>query len=323
LSLDEKYWCQISEKGLVVEKFYSRFCPLWYDQLGFNAALPAAILAIYQYADSRHLLVDKKKLGSDAVDAINEMQSRFGIWEEHLNRLKEVIDFDVNYDVPYEMRADVLAHVRELGKALGWRTVDIDRLSTSTISEIETALQGTSREKEHASMEKVLNIILPRRESFQTDFEWEVCVKLLILQFPANPYQGEFEGDTDLPMATDNPDVVLRNSIRSLVECKRRTEWGDVVKFDKRVSGELHDYQDYAEEVKANSAIFICDVDGFHRDKFVSPFVKRAEKLDKIGLVCWSYLNRAQKDNSLLDPLRKLIANPELVEPMERILCEK
>src|SRR5207244_7538357 len=156
-----------------------------------------------------------------------------------MNRLKVPIDFDLNYDVPFEMRADVIALVRKFGKALGWNGIDIDSLSTTTISQIEKQLQVTTREKEYVNMEKILNITVPRRESFQTDFEWEVCVKLLILQFPANSYQGEFEGETDLPMARDNPDVVLKNSIRSLVECKIRNEWGDVVKFDKRVSGEL------------------------------------------------------------------------------------
>src|SRR5207249_8999192 len=133
----------------------------------------------------------------------------------------------------FEMRADVMALVRQVSKALGWKAIDINSLSTTTISEIEKQLQVTTREKEYVNMEKVLNIgTIPRRESFQTDFEWEVCVKLLLLQFPANSYQGEFEGETDLPMARDNPDVVLKNSIRSLIECKIRNEWGNVVKYN-------------------------------------------------------------------------------------------
>src|SRR5439155_6815916 len=188
-----------------------------------------------------------------------------------------------------------------------WKTIHFNRISTVTRSDIEEELKHTAGEKKLADYGKALGIEVPRRECFQTDFEWQVCIRLRLFQFPAIPYQGEFEGETDLPMATDNPDVVVKNSIRSLVECKSRNEWGDVVKWDKRVSGELYDYQDYAEEVKANSAVFVCDIDRFNEDKFVAPFVKRADDFVKIAMVCWSYLDKAQKERTLLERLRAVI----------------
>jgi hypothetical protein len=71
---------------------------------------------------------------------------------------------------------------------------------------------------------------------------------LRVLQFPANPYPDEFEGETELPMATENPDIVVKNPIRVLVECKSRNEWDNVAKYDKRVGGAFYMYQGYAEE---------------------------------------------------------------------------
>ncbi len=37
----------------------------------------------------------------------------------------------------------------------------------------------------------------------------------------------------------------------------------EVKDFEQLIGGEIMMYQSYAEEVNANSAVFICDVDGF------------------------------------------------------------
>jgi hypothetical protein len=122
-------------------------------------------------------------------------------------------------------------------------------------------------------------------------------------------------------MASDNPDGVIKNAIRTLVECKSRKEWGDVVKYDKRVGGELHMYQDYAEEVNVNSAVFVCDVDGFHQDDFVNTFAKQGTKLSKICLVRWSYLDRIQEDRDLLERFNTTVTKPDDCDPTARIFC--
>jgi hypothetical protein len=144
---------------------------------------------------------------------------------------------------------------------------------------------------------------------------------LRLFQLPANPYQGEFEGETDLPMATSNPDVVVKNSLKVLVECKSAKEWGKIVVLDKRVGGELHMYQDYAEEVKANSSLFVCDVDEFDNDRFITSFEKRGDKLDRIVLVMWNYLDKIQRDQTLLEKFVDIIKEPKSHSPKQRILA--
>jgi len=317
-----KDWCMITDKGLEVQKYYSSYLPIWYDSLPPNAALSAALLILYSYGLIRNLRVDAKKLKPDTKDSLKDLQERFDIFHSSFSRLNQPIDFDLNYDVPYELREDVRTHLSSLTKSLQWHRVDVNEISTFTISEIEKILVGTSYERGQIALRRALGIEIPRRECFQTELEWQVCVKMRLLQFPANPYQGEFEGETDLPMATDNPDIVIRNAIRVLVECKSRNEWGDIVKFDKRVGGELSMYQSYAEEVKANSAVFVCDVDKFDQDTFVHPFVKQSQKLNKICLVCWDYLDKIQKDRALQESFRTLIIDPNNFEPSKRVLCQ-
>jgi hypothetical protein len=321
LILGDDNWASITENGLEVQKYYSQYLPMWYDRLPFNAALSAAILTVYNYGLLKGLRIDRKRLDGDARDTLEELQSEFGIWDSSYSHLKNRIDFDVNYDVPYELRQDTISHSNRLAKDLGWQTINNNEISTFSIAEIQQILTTTSSEQKQLQLGRALGIDIPRQECFQTEFEWEVCVRLRVLQYPAYPYQGEFEGETDLPMATANPDIVIKNAVRVLVECKSRNEWGNIVKYDKRVGGELLMYQTYAEEVNANSAVFVCDVDRFDSDAFVTPFVKQSDRLNKISLVIWSYLGRIQKDRTLMDKFNKLVSNPRLVKPAERIVC--
>lgn len=54
-------------------------------------------------------------------------------------------------------------------------------------------------------------------------------------------------------------------------------------------------YQDYAEETNANSSVFVCDVDKFDENRFIPNFEKRGDKLDRIVLVIWSFLDKIQR----------------------------
>jgi len=199
--------------------------------------------------------------------------------------------------------------------------MSIDDVSLWSISQIEQRLAGTGIEKTQGELSKALGISIPRRECFQTELEWQTCIRLRLFRLPANPYQGEFEGETDLPMAANNPDVVIKNSLRSLVECKSANEWGKVVILDKRVGGELHMYQDYAEEVNANSALFVCDVERFDKTKFLPGFEKRGDKLDRVVLVLWSFLDKIQNDSSLLDRFIEILKEPRSLSPKQRIFA--
>jgi hypothetical protein len=317
LGLQEDKWCFITEKGLEVQKFYSSLKPIWFDEMGFDPTFPSSLLLVYMCAYIQNREIDPQKLSVEASENLNEMNSKFDLWNQSLRKLRQPIDFDLNYDIPFEWRESVLGHISKL--KLG--AVDANEISLWTIAQIEQRLSTTGIEKTQGELSKALGISIPRRECFQTDLEWDTCIKLRLFQLPATPYQGEFEGETDLPMATSNPDVVVRNSLKVLVECKSANEWGKVVVLDKRVGGELHMYQDYAEEINANSSVFVCDVDRFDENRFIPNFEKIGDKLDRIVLVIWSFLDKIQRDQTLLKRFIRVIGKPRAHSPKQRILA--
>lgn len=320
LGIQKDYWCFITEKGLQVQKFYSSMFPVWIDQLEFDPAIPSSLLLIYMCAYILGFRINPKKLTAKANMTLKSLNSRFPLWNQPLTKLRHPIDFDLNYDVPLEQRTSVLGYMEKIRKTLKIRKLNIDQTSLWSISEIEKRISMTGIERYQGELSRALGISIPRRECFQTDLEWQTCIRLRLLQLPALPYQGEFEGETDLPMATDNPDVVIRNDLKALVECKSAGEWGKIITLNKRVGGELLMYQSYAEDVNANSAIFVCEAEKFDENKFLPVFDTIGDRLSKIVLVRWSFLDRIQKDRNLLSKFLSIIKKPETVKPKRRIL---
>lgn len=321
LRIDRNNWCLITEKGTIVQEFYSSLFPVWYDQLGFDPAYPSSLLLIYNYAFLHGLRINPVKLPIKARKALKDLSSKFGLWNQSLTRLRQPLDFDLNYDVPQEWRESVFSHCENIRKSIKKRKVDINELSLWSILQIENKLETTGTERYQKELSRAIGYSIPRRECFQTYLEWMTYIRLRIFELPANPYQGEFEGETNLPMATDNPDVVIKNAIRSLVECKSESEWGKIIKLNKRVGGEIQMYQSYAEDVNANSALFVCEAEGFDKDKFMRSFVSMGRKLDKIVMLTWNFLDRAQKDQKLKKRFISAIENPESIDPKKRILA--
>ena len=79
-------------------------------------------------------------------------------------------------------------------------------------------------------------------------------------------------------------------------------------------------YQQYAEDVRANSALFICEVEGFDEERFLKPFAKVGDKLNKIVLTTWKFLDAIQKDKAKQDLFTRVVRCPEGIEPFMRVL---
>lgn len=319
ITYDEKGWCRITEHGGLAQKIYSQYVPIWYDKLGWNAPLQSAVILLYLHAQIINKKIDKNKLRREDRDALHELQERYALWDK-FTKLKYKVDFDFYYDVPVNMREQVKNRLKIMFKDLGMKQFKLETLPVASIYSLEHALKQTSREREILDLSKAFGIEIPRRECFQTKFEWETCVRLRRLLYNAIPYQGEFEGICDLPMASDNPDIIIKNNIKTLVECKSKSEWGDVVKYDKRVGGELLMYQQYAEQIKANAAVFVCEADRFDEDKFVKPFLQASERMDKIALVTWKFLGTIPRDRQLQDRFAGVVKDPKSLKPNERVL---
>ena len=317
LGVQDDNWCFIREKGLKAQEFYSSLFPIWFDQLGFDPAFPAAILVAYMYGYIQGFSINPEKLPVKAKKTLRSLSQKLGLWNQSLKKIKQPIDFDLNYDIPVEFRGTVLGHIQKLGL----KELDTEKISLWTVSQIKNRLSLTGIEKVQGELGRALGISIPRRECFQTVLEWQTCIRLRLLQLPANPYQGEFEGETDLPMATDNPDVVIKNSIKTLVECKSVSEWGKTIKLGKKVGGELYMYHCYAEDINANSALFVCEAESFDEKKFMHNFDTWGDKLSKIVLTTWNFLDKAQRDQKIFNQFFSRLRNPESFEPRKRVFA--
>ncbi len=261
---------------------------------------------------------------SEESQAVKALQEDFALFDKGLTRLQRKVDFDFYYDVPVAARKDVQDLLLDLAKRSGLQAKSIPNhlvaLSFAPIDFLRQQLEQLGSERSYADMTKALGIEIPRRECFQTDLEWQACIRLRMLGFPAFPYQGELEGACGLPMASDNPDILIRNGLRTLVECKSRAEWGDVLKFDKRIGGELTMYQIYAEQVNANAAVFICDVEKVDDEKFSKPFLGSLGRLDKVVLVLWKFFDLASKDAGVRTKLEQAVKKPNALTAEDHIL---
>lgn len=322
VTFDKDDWCRITEHGVLACDLYSDYLPIWYDRLGWNAPLQSALLLIYACAQIERKKINSTYFDRDSLEALKELR-KLGIFTSDFTRLRKSLDFDFYYDVPVNVRGQVLTLVKQISENLGvpFGVSDLVNLSVLPSNLLKKELGESPSEKRYSDMSKAFGIEIPRRECFQTDFEWQTCIRLRALGFSAFPYQGEFEGISQLPMASDNPDILIRNKTRTLIECKSRAEWGDVLKFDKRIGGELMMYQQYAKDVKANAVAFICESEKVDDDKFVRPFTSNLQTLGKVVLITWAFIDLAQRNEKLRITLAKALFQPEKLSDKEHILA--
>lgn len=95
VSVQKDGWCLITEKGLHVQNFYSSFFPIWLDQLDFAPASQAALLLIYTYAYIQGARINPRKLPTEDKETLKSLNSKFGLWNQSLTRLKTPVDFDL------------------------------------------------------------------------------------------------------------------------------------------------------------------------------------------------------------------------------------
>lgn len=141
--------------------------------------------------------------------------------------------------------------------------------------------------------------------------------------FNADKYQGQLADAVRKALknyAENNPDILVTNSISYLIECKSKEEWGDNLSFDKRVRGEFINCNDFAKEVKADSAIILVE-SNMIKSEFFEALKDELKNLDKIIFVSNSYLEKISKHRELLGYFKNIANNPSKYSVEQRILC--
>lgn len=314
---DNNNWIHLTEKGVKCLQIYSNYFPVWYDDLGFSADIKAGILIAYNIAGYQNKLIDFSKLKNWEKDCIKEISMKYP-FDKKLKKLKSRLCFHLYDSIGPDFRGTVASVAINILNTNKIKSNFLFPIETS-IKELYNSFLETSQEREFIDLEKAFGFVLPRKETFQTSHEWVSCVQFIQLGLKARPYNGEFEGICDMRIAKENPDFIVQNSYTSLAECKSVKEWGEVLRLNKRVIGEFDIYQEYAEDVNANSAVFICESKKLDEDRYLKRFINKS-KLDRLIIVNNTILLDIKNKKSAIKKFKEKLKSPQDYDMGDRII---
>lgn len=314
---DDYHWYRITEKGTKAWTIHSGFSPIWYDDFTFDAVTCSSLALAFNVATVTGKGIDTKKLDRYEKSLLSEMRETLPI-QKSKGRLSNPIIFELETDIPHQVRSEVEERAKIILKNSGIPAKLLLLPSFASLKATKDSFASSTEERDLSLRQRSIGVELPRPEQFQTGFEYESCVRLILLGFRAIPYRGEYEGECDLRIATDNPDVVIRNPITTLVECKSIAEWGPRVKLGKRVFAEIVQYQEYVEEVDANSALFICESPELDEERYMNRFYER-DDLDRIVIANSETLVGLRRDTERKRRFEEALESPNSYNLRERI----
>jgi hypothetical protein len=327
-------WYDLSGLGKAVEGKYSESVPVWYFDLGSTPKIKASLLSTYAILSRLNMnapavLKNQRATGVLTNETfgslLQDIQSRLriGLFDRDLTALNVKVDFDPYYDVPPQDRAEVLGLVRQQLKLVGASTFFDQTLQIAPIEELRKSIDDSEsvlknqlafQFKEQTNRPAPKEII-PTPGLFKSPFETVTCILLRLMGFKADKYQGALADYCSDPtvrkIAQDNPDMLVENGITCLVECKSADEWKSPIRLRKAIKGEIMNYQDYAEDVRANSALIVCEGTP-DRDDFVEPLVSLFDRKAKLVVLatrdrltaCLNYpADRTELQRKMLAPL--------------------
>jgi hypothetical protein len=334
--IDDELYCHPTTKGNLLVDGLRNIKPVWFQDLGSDPVRKAVLLFLLQACQRK-----KKKLNLSFLESsisfqqgtlttptnktlLSDIQKRIHILTKNLNELSCEIDFDLFYDVPYKYHQDVLMAFETAASNLGI-TTQLDSSTTWLLGSVKQLLINAPEEKELRNLSVLFGFEAPRKELFRVDFEYQSCLILRKLRFNANKYQGnlsELVSESLKNFAENNPDILISNDFAFLVECKSKAEWKPEESFNKRILEEISVYQQYAEEVAANSVIILVESD-FVKESFHNALIDQLKKLNRVVWVNHSYLVQSISDARLLDTLKKVAREPISYDASQRLLMGK
>ncbi|MBI3194467.1 MAG: hypothetical protein HYZ34_08395 [Ignavibacteriae bacterium] len=333
--LDDEGVCHPTQKGNVLLQHFLKVLPLWYLDLGVDKARKSVLLLLLQVCSLENKKLPKNFLNSciefpqrsfttpENLALLQDLQKKFGILNKDYSSLKMNIHFDFYSDVPPEYQHDVLLAYNEYAKELGIHST-VDSIQLATFDKVRSIIKDTPEERELLNLTQYYGFTPPRKELFKVEFEYQSCLVLRRLGFNADKYQGNLSELVRISLKNfveNNPDILVSNDIAFLIECKSKEEWSERSSFNKRILGELKSYQDYAEEVKANSAIILVESE-FSKEEFFLALVSELQKLDKVLMVSHSYLVESVNNLSFLQRLKSTATNPSQYQARDRVLVK-
>ena len=287
-SKDETKWFQITKRGLGVYDIYKKKLPLWFLDLENLASIKAAILLFYKYAKAHNIDVSKfltvkmsTNFSSFQIVKIVQDLEKLGIkFSPNYQTLENDIDFTLDYDIPPDQREHVLKHLNVLKKiSPNLNPRDIGEFSDD--NELKDLLNDENLEiKKDLTPEIARDSFIPPTDplfneikesipsvgilnQYRNPFEKEVSIFLNVLKFNSSKYQGQLAIKCSKRYAINffenNPDIIIKNGLECLVECKSTNEWKNIDTIGKQVPKEIITYNNLLSEVKSNSIIIVYE----------------------------------------------------------------
>jgi len=344
-------WYYLEERGKRLLKQYREKTPVWYIDLGNASTAKSALLLFYQYAIAsgfvfKSILNSKLKVttlnsGITATkigELVSEIEIQTGVNLVNAGSAKDAeLDFTFEYDVPPENRKEVMEYLKTICKVANVKSEkvlhvleiesieDLERVLDREHKDVRQILTGSVSKNTNVEAEKIASLIpsVGILGQYKSEFEKEVVLLLRLLSLNAIKYQGQLAERTRKAHVArffeNNPDILVKNGIESLVECKSSGEWKSPLSTDKNMPKELMLYQQYFPQVQSDSIALIYEgVLDTESKKFLASFLGDS---NDIVFVTKNYLINCIHNPQQRTNLVRTIKNPRKYSPAQRILA--
>ncbi|MCX6817290.1 MAG: hypothetical protein NTU57_00345 [Candidatus Aenigmarchaeota archaeon] len=342
-------WYTLTDRGLKILEIYRKKTPLWFIDLKKHESLKASLLIFCDFLKHIKLDINSKFLDSEIAFGLVRMKVRDILhaltkennikFERGFSALHTEIDFTLEYDVPPENKDEIFSILKRLSKLYSKSISDVIKMteiySISTLkSMLETEhnklkigivnkFSENTRIIEDPVLERVEKIIPSTGilNQYRSDFEKEVAILLRLLKLNAIKYQGQLADRCHKSYIArffeNNPDMLIKNGIESLVECKSIGEWRYPLTNVKSIPKEFIIYQTYIDEVKSDSITIVYEgnLDGKSK-KIISDIMSDAVS---VLFVTKNYLINCAYKPALREKLIETMKNPKHKKPEMRI----
>lgn len=342
-------WYRLTDRGKNILEQYGERVPIWYMDLGTAASAKSALLIFYQFALSSGFVFDgllnsHLRIGlitTRVAELVSDIDRKVGVNLVNVSSARDTtIDFTLEYDVPPDHRKEVLQYLKKISKIANIKVgkivedhekrhvEDLERVLDREHQTIKKIITRSFSQNTAISSDPLLNQIPALVPSvgvlgqYKSEFEKEVVILLRLVGFNAIKYQGQLADRAHkahvVRFFENNPDILVKNGIESLVECKSSGEWKSPLATEKSIPKELLIYQQYFPEIHSDSVALVYEgtIDTDSRKFLLSVLTDSKD----IVFVTKNYLINCVHQPIMRDRLVRTIKTPNKYRAEDRIL---
>ena len=323
----------ITERGKQVLNTYSNTLPIWWSDLKYPDVFSAILIVMNYLVISKrtdlvwNVLEKKYRDGLFPVRPLEKFAEVIGFSADKLIANGTIFDFTMSYDVPPDHWDTVKFLMSKAVAAAG-----LEGISPSTINKrnefyhIGLLRSHFKKDIENLMIEKNLKLRIPSASiyaQFSSDYETMTYVLLKSFErddFRVNKYQKQISelmvSRKWKRIASHNPDLLLSNDFMGLVDCKSTGEWGEKLKYSKKVVAEIALYNQYVAEILNHGITNKCKAIFSYEGAVDNRFAPELEEMLRndyphVYIICRKALQKALADLPYRNELRNVLERKE------------